>query len=30
LLQRYRYACALYEHRVELDGLARQFGIHGG
>jgi MoaA/NifB/PqqE/SkfB family radical SAM enzyme len=30
LLQRQRYACALYEHRAELDGLARQFGIHAG
>ena len=30
LLQRQRYACALYEHRAELDGLARQFGKHGG
>jgi len=28
LLQRQRYACALYEHRAELDGLARQFGIN--
>ena len=30
LLQRQRYACALYEHRAELNGLARQVGIHGG
>jgi len=30
LLQRQRYACALYEHRAELNGLAQQFGIHGG
>jgi MoaA/NifB/PqqE/SkfB family radical SAM enzyme len=30
MLQRYRYACALYEHRAELDRLARQFGINGG
>jgi len=30
LLQRQRYACALFEHRAELDGLANQFGIHGG
>ena len=30
LLQRQRYACALYEHRAELDGLAQQFGIHCG
>jgi len=29
LLQRQRYACALFEHRAELDGLAQQFGIHG-
>jgi MoaA/NifB/PqqE/SkfB family radical SAM enzyme len=27
LLQRYQYACALYEHRDELNGLARRFGI---
>jgi len=30
LLQRQRYACALFEHRAELDGLAQRFGIHGG
>ena len=30
LLQRQHYACALYEHRAELDGLARQFGINDG
>jgi MoaA/NifB/PqqE/SkfB family radical SAM enzyme len=30
LLQRHHYACALYEHRAELDRLARQFGINGG
>ena len=29
LLQRERYACALYEHRAELDRLARRFGING-
>jgi len=26
LLQRRRYACSLWEHRTELDDLARQFG----
>jgi len=26
LLQRQRYACSLWEHRTELDDLARQFG----
>ena len=30
LLQRKRYACALYEHRNELNGLARQFGTNEG
>jgi hypothetical protein len=30
LLQRQRYACALYEHRAELNGLAQQFGIDDG
>jgi len=30
LLQRQRYACALFEHHAELDGLAQQFGINGG
>jgi MoaA/NifB/PqqE/SkfB family radical SAM enzyme len=30
LLQRHRYACSLFEHRAELDGLAQQFGAHGG
>ena len=30
LLQRQRYACALYEHRAELDCLARQFSINEG
>jgi MoaA/NifB/PqqE/SkfB family radical SAM enzyme len=30
LLQRQRYACALFEHRAELAGLAQQFGAHGG
>jgi len=28
LLQRHRYACALYEHRDKLNDLARQFGIY--
>jgi len=28
LLQRQRYACSLFEHRAELDGLAQQFGVH--
>ena len=27
LLRRHRYACSLFEHRAELDGLARQFGV---
>jgi MoaA/NifB/PqqE/SkfB family radical SAM enzyme len=30
LLRRQHYSCALYEHRAELDGLARQFGINEG
>ena len=30
LLQRQRYACALFEHRAELDDLAQRFCIHGG
>jgi MoaA/NifB/PqqE/SkfB family radical SAM enzyme len=30
LLQRQRYACSLFEHRAELDGLAQQFGANGG
>ena len=30
LLRRQRYACALYEHRNELNGLARQFGTNEG
>jgi MoaA/NifB/PqqE/SkfB family radical SAM enzyme len=30
LLQRQRYACSLFEHRAELDGLAQQFGTNGG
>jgi MoaA/NifB/PqqE/SkfB family radical SAM enzyme len=30
LLQRQRYACSLFEHRAELDGLAQQFGVHCG
>ena len=29
LLQRQRYACSLFEHRTELDGLAQQFDLHG-
>jgi len=28
LLQRYRYACSLFEHRADLDDLAQQFGAH--
>lgn len=28
LLQRQRYACSLFEHRAELDGLAQQFDLH--
>jgi len=30
LLQRNRYACSLFEHRAELDGLAQQFDVRGG
>ncbi len=30
LLQRQRYACSLFEHRTELDGLAQQFRIRDG
>lgn len=30
LLQRQRYACSLFEHRTELDGLAQQFGVRDG
>jgi MoaA/NifB/PqqE/SkfB family radical SAM enzyme len=30
LLQRQRYACSLFEHRAELDGLAQQFDVRGG
>jgi MoaA/NifB/PqqE/SkfB family radical SAM enzyme len=30
LLQRQRYACSLFEHGAELDGLAQQFGDRGG
>ena len=30
LLQRQRYACSLFEHRAELDGLAQQFPDRGG
>jgi MoaA/NifB/PqqE/SkfB family radical SAM enzyme len=30
LLRRQRYACSLFEHRAELDGLAQQFDILGG
>jgi len=29
LLQHQRYACSLFEHRVELDDLAQQFDLHG-
>jgi MoaA/NifB/PqqE/SkfB family radical SAM enzyme len=29
LLQRQRYACSLFEHRAELDGLVLQFELHG-
>lgn len=28
LLQRHGYACSLFEHRAELDGLAKRFGLH--
>jgi MoaA/NifB/PqqE/SkfB family radical SAM enzyme len=30
LLRRKRYACSLFEHRVQLDSLAQQFNVHGG
>ena len=30
LLQRQRYACSLFEHRSELDGLAQQLGTRDG
>ncbi|MFC1927290.1 radical SAM/SPASM domain-containing protein [Chloroflexota bacterium] len=30
LLQRQRYACSLFEHHAELDGLAQQFRDRGG
>lgn len=30
LLRRQRYACSLFEHRAELDGLAQQLGTRDG